>query len=385
MNILSFYEDHITKKLTAAQVYTLKILLWLITVHKEVKIERLAAYFPLPILYESRRKHIQRFLALKSLSIPIFWFPLIKIIIEKLFSSSDELILALDRTQWQDNNILMISVIWNHRALPLYWKLLDKKGCSNLREQQAVIRPIFKLLKKYKIIIIGDREFHSVHLAYWLKGYEKQQVYFVLRQKKTTNIKQDSTYCPLKEIDIIKGVKHFLFNQKITKEKNVSTYNIFLYQKRKSKRKKVGEPWYIITNLTTAKKVKEIYKMRMGIEAMFKDCKTGGYNLEGSKANQQRLTNLILLIAISYTQSSIKGQLIKNKGYQKYISRLTEKGRNVRRHSSFWIGLYGTSWTISYTFIEDIVLNLMRINSHKLSFYKRGIRAMNEIESIFNI
>jgi hypothetical protein len=30
----------------------------------------------------------------------------------------------------------------------------------------------------------------------------------------------------------------------------------------------------------------------MGIEAMFKDCKSGGYNLEGSRANNQRLTNL---------------------------------------------------------------------------------------------
>ena len=33
----------------------------------------------------------------------------------------------------------------------------------------------------------------------------------------------------------------------------------------------------------------------MGVEAMFKDCKTGEYNLEGSKANVQDLTNLILL------------------------------------------------------------------------------------------
>ena len=36
---------------------------------------------------------------------------------------------------------------------------------------------------------------------------------------------------------------------------------------------------------------------------MFKDCKTGGYNLEGTKANSHRLTNLILLIAIAYTMS----------------------------------------------------------------------------------
>ena len=34
---------------------------------------------------------------------------------------------------------------------------------------------------------------------------------------------------------------------------------------------------------------------------MFKDCKSGGYNLERSRGNAQRLTNLILLIALAYT------------------------------------------------------------------------------------
>jgi hypothetical protein len=60
MNILSYYEAHIKQKLSLAQLETLKILLWLITVHKEVKIERLAAYFPLPIKYESRRRKFSR-------------------------------------------------------------------------------------------------------------------------------------------------------------------------------------------------------------------------------------------------------------------------------------------------------------------------------------
>ena len=31
----------------------------------------------------------------------------------------------------------------------------------------------------------------------------------------------------------------------------------------------------------------------MGIEAMFKDYKTGGYNLESAKVNEIRLNNLI--------------------------------------------------------------------------------------------
>ncbi|MDB9306121.1 hypothetical protein PN488_17375, partial [Nodularia spumigena CS-591/12] len=41
----------------------------------------------------------------------------------------------------------------------------------------------------------------------------------------------------------------------------------------------------------------KIYGQRFGIEAMFKDCKTGGYNLEGSQASPDRLVRLILLIA----------------------------------------------------------------------------------------
>jgi hypothetical protein len=48
-----------------------------------------------------------------------------------------------------------------------------------------------------------------------------------------------------------------------------------------------------LTNIESLDEVIKIYRSRMGIDTMFKDCKTGGYNLEGSKANVQRLTNLI--------------------------------------------------------------------------------------------
>ena len=49
--------------------------------------------------------------------------------------------------------------------------------------------------------------------------------------------------------------------------------------------------------------------------------------LVSAKANETRLNNLILLIAISYTISSFQVQKIKKKGLQEYISRTNEKGR----------------------------------------------------------
>ena len=81
--------------------------------------------------------------------------------------------MILDRTQWQNTNILMISLAWKKRAIPLYWKILTHKGASNLIEQKAVICPVIRLLKGQKIIITGDREFHSIFLSHWLKKYHK--------------------------------------------------------------------------------------------------------------------------------------------------------------------------------------------------------------------
>jgi hypothetical protein len=141
--------------------------------------------------------------------------------------------------------------------------------------------------------------------------------------------------------------------------------------------------WYLLTNLGDLKQSINTFKCRSGIEAMFKDCKTGGYNLEKSHANNQRLNSLILLIAIAYSCAILQGQKIKTMGIQKYVGRLTECGRSIRRHSSFWIGLYGQCWVIGMEFCQDIVNELMRIRRNKLPFFQRGMRAMSFILSMF--
>jgi hypothetical protein len=112
----------------------------------------------------------------------------------------------------------------------------------------------------------------------------------------------------------------------------------------------------------------------MGIEAMFKDCKTGGYNLEKSHANHQPLNSMILLMAIAYSCAILQGKKIKNMGIQKYVGRLTESGRSTRRHSSFWIGLYGQCWVIGMEFVSEIVIELMRVRRNKLPFFQRGMQ-----------
>jgi hypothetical protein len=298
--LLDSFPVSLQSQLTSSQLLTLEILVWLLQVHKQIKIERLAAHFPLPILFESRRRHIQRFLKLSALSIPLIWFPIIEAIIRLKIKLGQRLYLALDRTQWKDKNLFVVAAIFERRAFPIYWQFLDKRGASNLAEQQALLRPVFKLLKKYELVVLGDREFHSVELANWLI---QKKVSFVFRQKKDTNFKlKRKPYQELNNLDLRPGMKMFLTGIKVTQKKGFSSGAIAAYWKSKYRGKVEQEPWYLLTNFSSLEETIKAYKKRVGIEAMFKDCKTGGYNLESSKASIERLTRLVLLIALLMTR-----------------------------------------------------------------------------------
>ncbi len=77
----------------------LEILVMLLQFHKTVTGEKLATVFPQPILFESRRRSMQRFLSLPQLSIQLLWFALLKCWVRtRKPKQGNRLIFALDRT-----------------------------------------------------------------------------------------------------------------------------------------------------------------------------------------------------------------------------------------------------------------------------------------------
>lgn len=73
-----FYQSCFQNLLTPTQYTTLQILVLLLQFHKNVTLEKLATVFPQPIKFESRRRCLQRFLALPQLNVQLLWFPLLK-------------------------------------------------------------------------------------------------------------------------------------------------------------------------------------------------------------------------------------------------------------------------------------------------------------------
>ena len=119
------YLNCLESQLSASQLLTLEMLVWLLQFHKQVRIERLAACFPLPILYESRRRHVQRFLALPQLSIPLLWFPLIKRILLTQIQPGTQVIPCRPLKKKSYVCSLPVRPEESKRSTGLYWKLLS--------------------------------------------------------------------------------------------------------------------------------------------------------------------------------------------------------------------------------------------------------------------
>lgn len=101
------------------------------------------------------------------------------------------------------------------------------------------------------------------------------------------------------------------------------------------------EGWFILTNLEDLGLTITAYQKRFGIKEMFRDCKSGSYNLEGTRGVGQRLNTPILLIAIAYSSALHPRGKIKRMGVQSYVLSVKEAKRPSRRHSTFHVGLHG--------------------------------------------
>ena len=124
------------------------------------------------------------------------------------------------------------------------------------------------------------------------------------------------------------------------------------------------------------------YKQRMGIEEMFRDCKSGGYNLEASGLRGDRLIKMILLMAIVYTSAIFQGTEIQKKQVQKYVSRHSQARKKYRRRSTFGVGKDGEQW-VDYLDRHSLeIQDLMKLTRNKRRFYQQGIRAATLIRSL---
>lgn len=250
------YSKHLTKQFNCSQYLILLILINLLQNLKTVRLEELARRFPYPIQLRSRVKKLQRFLSLPQFNIKTLWFPILKSWLENECNLKQMIYLVIDRSQWREINLLMVSLIYNQRAIPVYFSLLPKKGNSNLEQQKQVLEPAIELLKKYKIVVLGAREFCGVELAQWLS--EQRKVSLSLRLKKNEYVElEDSIWFQLSDLGLTPGMSVYYQGVKVTKSKGFGGFNLAAKWKRNYQNKSSKETWFVLTNLNSLSAAKK--------------------------------------------------------------------------------------------------------------------------------
>jgi hypothetical protein len=375
--IPQFYQIHLQRQLVRTDYLLLACLIGLLQSIKQVRLESLATALQLRILFESRRRKLQRFLVLPQISFKTLWFPILLAWVQQNYTGQEWLYLSIDRTSWGQVNLLIISLIVDKRAIPIYGQLLEKLGSSNLVEQQRVILPALELFKDYRVMVLGDREFCSVKLGNWLK---EKRTNYCLRLKRDEYIeREEGLWLELQQLGLKPGHHLFLEGVRVTKLKGAKPFNVAAKWQRSYRTKAAAEAWFILTNLTSVEQAISAYRKRFGIEEMFRDIKSGGYHIEDTALREERFISLVVLVTLAYAAATLQGQRIKQKGVQKYVGRVKESGRTERRHSSFYIGLHGQNWVNTDLETAEFIQELMQLNPHKSANYQRGIRAQELI------
>jgi hypothetical protein len=240
----------------------------------------------------------------------------------------------LDRTLINDTiNLLYISVAYGGRALPLGWVVVPHAGNSDLRLQQQLLRWFKSCLPEgARATIIADREFHSIRLATWID--KRLHSNFVLRIKAGTKVEYQGHGYSAGELAsprrkrVWKSVKVTMDLKSSQRVKLVTVWDAGQ-----------AEPWLLITNLSDAEKVREIYANGFWIEEMFSDHKSRGLNLESTRLRDpKRLERLLVAVTLAYLWiMEVGAWVVLNEKWRQVDNRGTERSLSLCQIGLRWL------------------------------------------------
>lgn len=190
--------------------------------------------------------------------------------------------------------VLMVSVIYQRRALPLMWKVVNgTKGhlpgalhVELLTELKAV------LPTDVRIVLLGDGEFDNLALLEFLRTSEWD---YVCRTAKHTCICLDDEWLKLAEIDLERGACLGLPAVLFSLQAFGPVYVVLHWDKNEP------EPLYLVTNLELAQEACHLYARRMRIETFFSDQKSRGFGLHKSHFHDPvRMARLLIASCLAY-------------------------------------------------------------------------------------
>lgn len=289
--LFTVLEKEFTGKMNKARIRFIALFILALCKARSINLTLVADSFESSSKSESSYRRIQRFIADFSLS-----STLIAKLIFNLLPNEKQLILTIDRTNWKfgdsNINILMLGIVYKGVAIPILFKMLDKRGNSKTSERIELIRKFTSLFGEECIdCLVADREFIGKD---WIRFLNNQEIKYYIRIRNNFKVFIPHKNKEIKAFHLFNRFKvnEFEYYDKIVKVNNQLCYLSGMKLKNKE--------FLILISFNQPEKAKEKYKTRWQIEMTFRAMKTSGFNFEKTHVTElHKLEKLILLTMVA--------------------------------------------------------------------------------------
>jgi hypothetical protein len=325
--------DRIEQLRPGERVTRLRNLAWLlvgICRSRSVHLSKVALKIPGDANTLSITRRLSRFLDNPAIRVREWYEPIARNVLQAMADTAGEIRLIADGTKVGfGHQLLMVSVAFRRRAIPIAWTWVRKsRGHSSAAKQLALLAYVRRLIPtQMPVLLVGDSEFGAVDVIRQVEAWNWQ---YVLRQKANHKVKLgESDWRRFGDLIEKSGQSNWL-GQGLLTFQHAHPTNLLAHWKKGEK-----EPWLLATSLPTQRETLSAYRRRMWIEEMFGDMKGNGFDLESTHLRHfLRLSRLTLAVALLYVWLvSIGSRAIKD-GQRCLIDRAERRDLSI-----FQIGL----------------------------------------------
>jgi hypothetical protein len=203
-----------------------------------------------------------------------------------MLPSKEKLSLVMDRTNWKFGsvhiNILLLGCVHQGMVIPLCWRVLNKAGNSSMVERIRLMNALLRVLPKSRIaVFIADREFIG---ADWLGYLRKQSI------KRCIRIRQNSLLENSKVTWVYEKFDHLALGQSCFLKRRYTLMSESFYLAGV----KLKDDFLIIACDDKPSKGLKVYGLRWGIETLFGNTKSRGFDFEITHVTHPEKLSLLL-------------------------------------------------------------------------------------------
>jgi hypothetical protein len=242
---------------------------------------------------ESLITRFRRWVKQKTVTPEALWLPFAKAVLDSLAHAP--LTLVLDgTTAGRGCMVLMASVVYHGRAIPLLWSVVKgKKGHLPQAEHCALITRLQTVIPDTaSVVLLGDGECDGTQLQAAIRtaGWE-----YVCRTGTNITIYAHDRVFPVGDLPLKRGEAVALENVQMTAEQYGPVLLLGIWETNQD------TPIYLVTSLSDPTAAADWYRLRFRIENMFANHKSRGFHIHKSHLTKpERLARLLLATSLAY-------------------------------------------------------------------------------------